>query len=116
MRDDLFVRAPSLSEPYRKREGKGKDCPIEGDTLDAVIFTGGVCKSAHLQQKVKAALESNPPELEQMGINNVTRRTRYHVPDDSQVCVCKGLVYARLQEVSTTNDKWYKSFFDNLRI
>lgn len=111
MRDDFFVRGPDGSESYREEHGLGSYAQLRSDPLGAIIFTGGVCNSAYVRRRITEALQTNVDELKYVGIDEVLRGTVFAQPDNGQTCVCRGLVYARIQELKHKEPSLLKTFF-----
>lgn len=103
MRDDLYCRKPSQSRQFRKDYGLDKATPtVDPDTLDLVIFTGGMGASKRVQLKVEEALRA-PLQHDAIQLSHTTAKTRFlntgSNVGDFQLCVCKGLVFCRVQEI-----------------
>lgn len=80
---------------------------LNPDKLDMVIFSGGVGGSPQVQRKVEQALRAELAD-DDIGLRKTAAETSFLAPfsdtfQGTQLSVCRGLVYWRMQQLSRGN-------------
>lgn len=109
MRDDLLQMVP---EACRDLDGSSIEA---SNKIDAVVFAGGVCHSAYLQEMVEAYLQMVPTKLADTGLQKLMPDAKFLVCKWPHLCVARGLVHARMDELKAGGKGGLKTFLERLK-
>ncbi|EJT70284.1 hypothetical protein GGTG_12457 [Gaeumannomyces tritici R3-111a-1] len=106
MRDDLWAQNPSQSDLWKALMGRQGAAVGAVDTIDFVVFAGGMGASKYVQQRVKQGLRLEIDETRKLEVGakrpdlgEVTRHTEFVSYPQPQLCVAAGLALARKIEL-----------------
>ncbi|KAL8403928.1 hypothetical protein RB594_008979 [Gaeumannomyces avenae] len=112
MRDDLWAQNPSQSDLWKALMGRQGGAVGAVDTIDFVVFAGGMGASKYIQQRVKQELMLEIDETRKLKVGakrpdlgEVTRHTEFVSYPEPQLCVATGLALTRMIELKPDNGR-----------